>query len=121
MHAATDMRPASPLKKFHQDRCKCFWLHVVSLPFERAVVRIGRSFASDRIALRIQTGLLPPSMTSVGIVTDAHRLAGERLASLVFFDIGPVVRECMRNGLDLGPHRHQRHQGNQQCRSADCS
>ena len=50
-------------------------------------------------------------MTSVGTVTDVHRLAGNAAFSLrLSRTIAPSVGQRMCNGFQLGPHRHQPHQ-----------
>jgi hypothetical protein len=37
-------------------------------------VALGSTLASARVACRIHAGLLPPSITSVGIVAPLHRV-----------------------------------------------
>jgi hypothetical protein len=60
------------MEELHERRHEAFARIICVWPGSVRYVAFGRTPVSARIALRIQTGLLPPSMTSVGIVAPDH-------------------------------------------------
>jgi hypothetical protein len=56
-----------------------FGLSICDCPWSVWYRALGRTVASDRFAWRIHTGFFPPSTTSAGTATDAHRLVDSGL------------------------------------------
>ena len=68
-----------PLKNSTNAGACAFAFTLCVCPSSVRYCALGRAPASDSIPWRIHTGLFPPSITSVGIVTKAQWLAGSGL------------------------------------------
>src|SRR2546422_9028973 len=66
-----------------QDPSERLCFHVVRLTFEGAPLAFGSRSVSACAALRSHAGLAPPSMTSVGTETEAHRFLESGLPGIL--------------------------------------